>query len=323
MKEFGGRIEGDKIEETTQPKSLEQPQLSKEAREKFDKLTGLDSLPTREEMPEGKEKIPVVVEGDKKPEISSEAQKKFEELTGLNKLPINEDNPRQTLSNEDLKKYGIVKETVSEENGDKDVDAENQDNDDSGIENNNECEDEKETRELTDEEKQWLKDTLGWSDKQIDKCTIDEDGVIHYRTDRSDLEGKTSENGVPYERKQIVINGVKIEGVFPKFDSVYTTELSPEKQKSNAYAKECNANLKEAVQNDPDLRSKFTKEQLDDIENGRTPNGYVWHHNEEQGKMELVKKSDHDRTSGGAAHTGGSVLWGPDSNNNASKGEKF
>ena len=193
--------------------------------------------------------------------------------------------------------------------------------DGSNAEKNSERETEKETRELTDEEKQWLKDTLGWSDKQIDKCTIDKDGVIHYRTDRSDLEGKTSENGVPYERKQIVINGVRIEGVFPNFDSVYTTELSPEKQKSNAYAKECNANLKEAVNNDPELRKKFTKEQLEDIENGRTPTGYVWHHNEEQGKMELVKKEDHDRTSGGAAHTGGSVLWGPDSS--ASKGDKF
>ncbi|MFR3752251.1 MAG: hypothetical protein ACLTW9_07805 [Enterocloster sp.] len=59
-----------------------------------------------------------------------------------------------------------------------------------------------------------LKDKLGWSDEKLNKCAIDEDGVIRYKTDRSDLEGKTSENGVPYERKIIEINGVKIGGCF-------------------------------------------------------------------------------------------------------------
>ena len=178
-------------------------------------------------------------------------------------------------------------------------------------------------RELTDEEKQWLRDVLGWNDNQISKCRIDENGTIHYRTDRCDLEGKTSENGVPYERKQIVINGIAIEGVFPIFDSVYTTDLPPDKFKSNTYAKDCNAKLKEAVQNNPELRSEFTDEQLNDIANNRTPTGYVWHHNETPGRMELVKRCDHDRTIGGAAHTGGSALWGPDSTNKSDKGESF
>ena len=36
----------------------------------------------------------------------------------------------------------------------------------------------------------------------------------------------------------------------------------------------------------------------------------MWHHNEETGKMQLVKIEDHDRTQGGAAHTGGKALWG-------------
>lgn len=179
------------------------------------------------------------------------------------------------------------------------------------------------TRELTDEEKQNLKDKLGWSDDKLKKCTIDENGVIHYKTDRCDLEGKTSENGVPYERKTIEINGVKIEGVFPKFESVFDTQLDPDNYKSKAYAKECNAKLKEAIENDPELRSKFTPEQIKDIEEGRTPTGYVWHHNEEPGKMQLVKREDHDRAIGGAAHTGGNSLWGADSVDNSKKGESF
>lgn len=179
------------------------------------------------------------------------------------------------------------------------------------------------TRELTEEEKQNLKEKLGWSDEKLKKCTIDEDGVIHFKTDRSDLEGKTAENGVPYERRRIVINGVVIEGVFPKFDSIFDTELTPDNLKTKAYAKECNVALKEAIQNDPELRSKFTPEQIQDIEEGRTPRGYVWHHNEEPGKMQLVKREDHDRAVGGAAHTGGNSLWGADTIDNSKKGENF
>ena len=170
----------------------------------------------------------------------------------------------------------------------------------------------KETRELTDDEKYYLKDKLGWTDKQISKCTIDADGVIHYRTDREDMEGKTGDNGVPYERKRITIDGVEIEGVFPVFNSTFDVQLPEELEKaSNARQfKECNQQLKEAVNNNPELRSQFDEEQLQDIEDGDTPSGYVWHHNEEEGKMQLVKTEDHDRTQGGAAHTGGKALWG-------------
>ena len=128
---------------------------------------------------------------------------------------------------------------------------------------------------------------------------------------------------MPYERRTIEINGVKIEGVFPKFDSAFDTELSPDNYKSKAYAKECNAKLKEAIENDRELRNKFTPEQIKDIEEGRTPTGYVWHHNEEPGKMQLVKREDHDRVIGGAAHTGGNSLWGADSVDNSKKGERF
>lgn len=191
------------------------------------------------------------------------------------------------------------------------------------ADNESEDHENKDTRALTDDEKDTLKEKLGWSDKQIAKCTIDKDGVIHYKTDRSDLEGKTSENGVPYERKTIEINGVKIEGVFPIFDSVFDTQLDSNNFKTKTYANECNTKLKEAVNNNPDLKSIFTEEQLKNIEDGQTPTGYVWHHNEEPGKMQLVKREDHDKTIGGAAHTGGNSLWGADSGDSRKKGETF
>ncbi len=178
-------------------------------------------------------------------------------------------------------------------------------------------------RELTNEERQFYKEKLGWSDDRLNKCTIDENGVLQFKTDRCDLEGKTSENGVPYVRRTIVINGIAIEGVFPKFDSAFDTELEPDNYKSKAYAKECNSKLKEAIENDLELRKKFSVEQLKDIEEGRTPIGYVWHHNEEPGKMQLVKRVDHDRVIGGAAHTGGNSLWGAESVDNSKKGECF
>ena len=191
--------------------------------------------------------------------------------------------------------------------------------------------DEDGTRELTDDEKQMLKEKLGWSDKKIeDNCRIDKDGVIQYKTDCQDKEGITSMCGVPYERKRIEYNGVKIEGVFPIFNSVFDTKLDEKDYKSSngKQFSECNKKLKETIENDSELREQFTDEQLDDIENGRTPRGYTWHHSEEPGKMQLVKTEDHDKRIGGAAHTGGNSIWGNTSiekysDDNAQKGESF
>ena len=43
-----------------------------------------------------------------------------------------------------------------------------------------------------------------------------------------------------------------------------------------------------------------------DIEDGYTPDGYTWHHNEEKGKMQLVDTDIHSQT----RHTGGRNIWG-------------
>ena len=39
--------------------------------------------------------------------------------------------------------------------------------------------------------------------------------------------------------------------------------------------------------------------------------------------MQLVKEKDHNIAVGGAPHTGGSSLWGPDSVDKGKKGESF
>lgn len=169
-----------------------------------------------------------------------------------------------------------------------------------------------EFRSLTDAERTQLRNKLGWTDAQLDKCAINDAGTVQYKTDRHDLEGKRGANGVAYECKTVVINGITVEGVFPVFDSAFDVQLSDNLLNSSNGAQfgACNKQLKAAIESDPEIRKKFTSDQLDEIADEDTPTGYTWHHNEEPGRMQLVKTADHDRTQGGAAHTGGKSLWG-------------
>ena len=131
----------------------------------------------------------------------------------------------------------------------------------------------------------------------------------HLTTIREDLAGKSHpETGVPYRNRVIDTPEGKKEGVFPKFDSVYDTKLPPEQYKASDATQfnTCNQKLQDAVKKDPDLRSKFNEKQLEQIENGDRPSGYTWHHNEKEGKMQLVPTDVHSKT----PHTGGRSVWG-------------
>lgn len=184
---------------------------------------------------------------------------------------------------------------------------------DKPISNKADVDERKETRPLTEDEINYVQNKTNWSDEQMKKCTIDNDGVVHYKCDNEHLAGKVhSPSGVEYERKTIDINGITVEVVGSKFESAFEMNLKEDllKESNPRQFKECNTQLKEAINKDPDLRSKFTKEQLEDIMDGITPEGYTWHHDLEVGKMQLVETKLHDRTQGGAAHTGGKSLWG-------------
>lgn len=117
------------------------------------------------------------------------------------------------------------------------------------------------------------------------------------------------ETGVPYVEKTVKdADGNEVVGVFPQFDSEFDAQL-PESMLQESDSKqfsEANRQLKEKYDSDPEFASKFNERQRDDIENGRTPYGYVWHHNEETGKMQLVDYDTHERT----RHTGGKAIWG-------------
>lgn len=117
------------------------------------------------------------------------------------------------------------------------------------------------------------------------------------------------DTGVPYVGKEVVTDaGEKVKGVFPQFESKIDIQLPEELQQApdRTQFAECNKQLQKEVATNSELRSVFTEDQLADIEDGYTPEGYTWHHNEEIGKMQLVDSDIHSQT----RHTGGRNIWG-------------
>ena len=131
---------------------------------------------------------------------------------------------------------------------------------------------------------------------------------IHTRNER--YEGVNHpDTGVPFERRTVKdARGNDISGVFPVFDSEFDAQLPEELYQSTDKEQftESNKQLKDAIDKDPELAKRFTQEQLEQIKNNDTPDGYTWHHNEETGKMQLVKSDIHAQT----GHTGGKSIWG-------------
>lgn len=151
-------------------------------------------------------------------------------------------------------------------------------------------------------------------DKRVDVAKAGEN-ADRIKCRNEDLAGKNHpETEVPFKEKTVTDeNGNEVTGVFPEFDSTYDAQLPKnlEQASDKEQFKECNKQLKEAVENDPELAKQFDEEQLEQIENGDTPDGYTWHHNEEHGKMQLVDSETHAKT----GHTGGKVIWGGGSEN--------
>ena len=119
--------------------------------------------------------------------------------------------------------------------------------------------------------------------------------------------------GVPFERKVIKLpNNDKIEGVFPVFDSQFDAKISESLylESDKKQFCECNKQLLSAIDTSPDLKEKFTEEQIeqirDGIKDGTSPEGFVWNHDAEVGKIQLVDFDTHAKT----GHTGGRYLWG-------------
>lgn len=159
--------------------------------------------------------------------------------------------------------------------------------------------------EVSEQDETKAKDTEYDPDKKVEKKISYE---IHTRNES--LEGeKHPITGVPFEKKTVKdADGNDVTGVFPEFESVYDAQLPEDLYQATDKEQfaECNKQLKESVEKDPELAKKFTPEQLEQIKNGDTPDGYTWHHNEETGKMQLVESDTHAKT----GHTGGKTIWG-------------
>lgn len=131
----------------------------------------------------------------------------------------------------------------------------------------------------------------------------------HIKCRNENLEGyKHPETGVLFERKQVEVDGKQYEVVTPEFESFYDVQIPENMYKATdrEQFKECNLQLRKEVVTNRDLRELFDDEQLEQIEDGETPDGYTWHHDAEVGKMQLVDTEMHQRT----GHTGGRSIWG-------------
>lgn len=144
----------------------------------------------------------------------------------------------------------------------------------------------------------------------VNSKETEEDSPRTIKTINDSLVGQNHpETGVPYVEKEVVTDtGEKVKGVFPQFDSKIDVQLPEDMEQTpdRTQFAECNKQLAERVAKDPELRAQFTEDQLADIEDGYTPEGYTWHHNEEKGKMQLVDSDIHSQT----RHTGGRNIWG-------------
>lgn len=135
----------------------------------------------------------------------------------------------------------------------------------------------------------------------------------HISTINESLEGQKIKD-IPYTKRVFVLNGEKVEGVFPEFNSKFDVKL-PEnlyKASDNEQMKYCTKELGKKIDSNSELGEKFTARQLEQIRNNEPRiSGLTWHHTEIPGKMQLVDAVDHST----ARHTGGRSVWGGGSEN--------
>lgn len=107
-------------------------------------------------------------------------------------------------------------------------------------------------------------------------------------------------------------NGEKIKfdkNGFPKFQHKFqmTLKNTSLKLKRNKHDIEANAALLKSYNKNPKkFKNKFSKDQIKDIKNGKTPRKYTWHHHQKRGVMQLVHQKYHNKQT---SHTGGFAIW--------------
>ncbi len=132
----------------------------------------------------------------------------------------------------------------------------------------------------------------------------------HIPTINEGLAGQTYQNiNVEYKKHTFMLNGEKVEGVFPKFDSQFDIILPKDLRNASdtEQFKFCTQRLAKQIEKNPELAKQFTSRQLEQIQNGEPRiSGLTWHHNEIPGKMQFVNATEHNL----CRHTGGRSIWG-------------
>ena len=166
-----------------------------------------------------------------------------------------------------------------------------------------------EFRELTEEEKQHLREKTRLSEIAIENIRVDAEGNYHLKCRNEELAGKKHEvTGVRYVEKTITVDGVKITVVVPELPYIFECEIPSEMWKNGdrEIFKECTEQLRDYLEAHLEMKSQFSEQQLEQIMNGEPYiKGYTWHHSEIPGKMELVETKTHVLS----GHTGGNSIW--------------
>ena len=114
------------------------------------------------------------------------------------------------------------------------------------------------------------------------------------------------------ELAKFSLDGINYQNGEPDFSPVSQIDLQLAENECTMRNREqfmrCNESLQTLLETNPSyIRSRFTEEQIADIELGETPYGYTWHHDANvMGKMQLVPTSIHQA----CGHLGGQSVWG-------------
>ncbi len=158
--------------------------------------------------------------------------------------------------------------------------------------------------------KQKISQEVGKKSNGFEKAKKDVAETRHIKTINEDLKGKTYPGtDILYKKHVFRLEGEKVEGVFPVFNSKFDTYLPKELRNASdtEQFKYCTEKLRQRIERDPEFAKKFTPRQLEQIKTGAPRiSGLTWHHNEVPGKMQLVNTTDHEK----CRHTGGRSIWG-------------
>ena len=167
-------------------------------------------------------------------------------------------------------------------------------------------------RTLTGEERTDIQEKTGWTEKQLNKCQIRPDGSLWYKTTNCEQDMERYK-GVWFQRDTVIINGVRVEGIFPQFNSLFEPDSRlPESiwsRPREVHFAWCRAQLKVAVENTPSLAAHFTAAERKLIAAEEPLPDYTWHHHQHPGKMQLVRTKMLRKALHTVGHTGGYTLW--------------